>query len=240
MLNNEFLKMQKLAGLITESEYKAKLNKAKLNEEQSSSPKLLAFVDGSDRQTLNAYKELGFKVRSANGQYLAELDFKGYDWAAVLAMLEDCEDMGIKPSMMWNNKKYDFVKAMELADEKAAGDSYGDTGVGTRLNEISSPSYLFIDGDNQLELDKDEFKKYIMSNLNKIKSLWGGNWEEDNIQKSEIEDAIELFYKRFSNDIQSDLDLTSQNPSKEYLDTFSDNTEEMLLTRFANYLNDVL
>ena len=109
-----------------------------------------------------------------------------------------------------------------------------------RLNEISSPSYLFINGDNQLELDKDEFKKYIMSNLNKIKSLWGGNWEEDNIQKSEIEDAIELFYKRFSNDIQSDLDLTSQNPSKEYLDTFSDNTEEMLLTRFADYLNDVL
>lgn len=132
-LNESFNRMQRLAGIITEAQYKAK--KKTLNEEnQSLSPKLLAFVDGSDRQTLNAYKELGFKIKSAEGKYLAELDFKGYDWAAILAILEDCEDMDVKPSMMWNNKKYDFAKAMELADEKAADDSYGDTGAGTKLN----------------------------------------------------------------------------------------------------------
>jgi hypothetical protein len=49
-------------------------------------------------------------------------------------MLEDCEDMDVKPSLMWNNKKYDFIKAMELADEKAGDDSYSDTGVGTKLS----------------------------------------------------------------------------------------------------------
>jgi hypothetical protein len=132
-INESFNRMQRLAGVITEAQYKAK--KKILNEEnQSLSPKLLAFVDGGDRQTLNAYKELGFKIKSAEGKYLAELDFKGYDWAAILAILEDCEDMDVKPSMMWNNKKYDFVKAMELADEKAADDSYGNTGAGTKLN----------------------------------------------------------------------------------------------------------
>jgi flagellar capping protein FliD len=110
----------------------------------------------------------------------------------------------------------------------------------SQLNEDVNSSYLFLDGDNQLELDKDEFKKYILSNMDKVKSLWGGNWDEDNIQQSEIENAIEMFWKNFLKDIQSNLDLSSPNPSGDYLNSFDENDEKVLLNRFLDYLNDTL
>jgi flagellar capping protein FliD len=101
-------------------------------------------------------------------------------------------------------------------------------------------SFLFLDGDNQLELDKDEFKKYILSNMDKVKSLWGGNWDDDNIQQSEIENAVEMFWKNFPKDIQSDLDFSSSNPSGDYLNSFDENDENVLLNRFLDYLNDTI
>jgi hypothetical protein len=114
---------------------KSKLNKM-IKENQSSSLKLLDFVDGDNRQALDSYKKLGFEVEiddEANNQYFAELDFKGYDWMSVLAILEDCERMGLEPFMVWNNENYSFAEAMKLADEKAAGDSYDDEGTGVKF-----------------------------------------------------------------------------------------------------------
>jgi hypothetical protein len=114
-----------------------KLKSSKMvKENQSSSPKLLDFVDGDNTQALKTYKMLGFNVMiddEANNEYAAELDFKGYDWLAVLAMLEDCERMGVKPFMTWNGENYEFEEAMKLADEKAAVDDMDDEGRGTRL-----------------------------------------------------------------------------------------------------------
>jgi len=107
-----------------------------VKENQSSSPKLLDFIDGDNSQALKTYKMLGFDVMiddEANNEYVAELDFKGYDWLAVLAMLEDCERMGVKPFMTWNGENYEFEEAMKLADEKAAVDDMDDEGRGTRL-----------------------------------------------------------------------------------------------------------
>ena len=93
------------------------------DQNQSSNPKLLDFVDGDNRQAIEAYRMLGFKVEiddPANDQYSAEMDFEGYDWMAVLSVLEDCEREGVKPFMSWNGNEYPFPKAMKLADEKAA------------------------------------------------------------------------------------------------------------------------
>jgi hypothetical protein len=107
-----------------------------VKENQSSSPKLLDFIDGDDERTQMIYSRLGFNVRiddEANNEFVAELNFKGYDWLAVLAMLEDCERMGVKPFMTWNGENYEFEEAMKLADEKAAVDTMDDEGRGTRL-----------------------------------------------------------------------------------------------------------
>ena len=123
---------------------KSKLNK-RVKENQSSSLKLLDFVDGDNRQALDSYKKLGFEVEiddEVNNQYFAELDFKGYDWMSVLAILEDCERMGLEPFMVWNNENYSFAEAMKLADEKAAGDSYDDEGTGTKLEAKSMKKEL--------------------------------------------------------------------------------------------------
>ena len=93
------------------------------DQNQSSNPKLLDFVDGDNRQAIEAYRMLGFKVEiddPANDQYSAEMDFQGYDWMAVLSVLEDCEREGIEPFMSWNGNEYPFPEAMKLADEKAA------------------------------------------------------------------------------------------------------------------------
>jgi hypothetical protein len=123
---------------------KSKLNKM-VKENQSSSLKLLDFVDGNNRQALDSYKKLGFEVEiddEANNQYFAELDFKGYDWMSVLAILEDCERMGLEPFMVWNNENYSFAEAMKLADEKAAGDSYDDEGTGVKFEAKSMKKEL--------------------------------------------------------------------------------------------------
>jgi hypothetical protein len=123
---------------------KSKLNKM-VKENQSSSLKLLDFVDGDNRQALDSYKKLGFEVEiddEANNQYFAELDFKGYDWMSVLAILEDCERMGLEPFMVWNNENYSFAEAMKLADEKAAGDSYDDEGTGVKFEAKSMKKEL--------------------------------------------------------------------------------------------------
>jgi hypothetical protein len=123
---------------------KSKLNKM-VKENQSSSPKLLDFVDGDNFQDLKTYKMLGFNIGiddPANNQYFAELDFKGYDWLAVLAMLEDCEREGVKPFMTWNGENYEFEEAMKLADEKAADDEMDGEGRGTRLEAKSMKKEL--------------------------------------------------------------------------------------------------
>jgi hypothetical protein len=114
-----------------------KLKSSKMvKENQASYHKLLDFVDGDNTQALKTYKMLGFNVMiddEANNEYAAELDFKGYDWLAVLAVLEDCERMGVKPFMTWNGENYEFEEAMKLADEKSADDEMDDEGRGTRL-----------------------------------------------------------------------------------------------------------
>ena len=104
-----------------------------IKENQSGSPKLLDFIDGDDERTQMIYDKLGFDVRlddPANNEFSAEMDFKGYDWLSVLAILEDCEREGVKPFMVWGGKNYNFAQAMYLADQKASGDTYSDTGIG--------------------------------------------------------------------------------------------------------------
>jgi hypothetical protein len=61
--------------------------------------------------------------------------------------------------------------------------------------------YLFVDGDGNLELDKEEFGRFISLNINKIKSLWntqGGDWDSDNITQDEIDQSVTNVWKIFS------------------------------------------
>lgn len=61
--------------------------------------------------------------------------------------------------------------------------------------------YLFVDGEGNLELDKEEFGRFISLNINKIKSLWntqGGDWDSDNITQDEIDQSVTNVWKIFS------------------------------------------
>jgi hypothetical protein len=98
-------------------------------------PVLLDFVDGGRDKALNAYEMLGFEVEiddEVNDVYSVTMEFKGYDWMAVLAILEDCKREGVRPSMLYNKDSYSFEEAMQLADKKAGSDSYDSEGAGTK------------------------------------------------------------------------------------------------------------
>jgi len=93
-----------------------------LNENLNGVVELYANIDENDVKAMAAYDKLGFKLREDDeDSWSAELKVTEGDWMGILAILEDCERMGVMPSMLWNGQNYEFQEAMKLADEKAAG-----------------------------------------------------------------------------------------------------------------------
>ena len=125
ILFEEFQRMQKLAGIITE--IKAISPTAVLRKV------LFDFPEGEGSQDHLNYEKLGFTVvmdDPANDILSAELDLTKYDWLSVLSILEDAAYYNLHPMLSYNGKQYSNKEAMQLADEKAAGDTYDDTGIG--------------------------------------------------------------------------------------------------------------
>jgi hypothetical protein len=116
-----------------------KLKSAKMMKEGTESTDNVKLVEyGVRPNQIESYKRLGFKIdEQPNNVRIATMSFEGYDWMAVFAVLEDCERMGLKPGMEYEGRNYTFERAYQIADEKAAGDEYDDSGVGTKL-EIKS------------------------------------------------------------------------------------------------------
>ena len=99
---------------------------------------------------------------------------------------------------------------------------------------IKKPFYLFIDGDGNLELDKEKFRKYILININKIKSLWnnqGGDWDNDNISQDEIYQAVSHVWASFPN-------LRFQPYFSKTIKDFSEEDENNLITHFLDSLQN--
>lgn len=125
ILSEEFRRMQKLAGIITE--IKAISPTAVLRKV------LFDFPEGEGSQDHLNYEKLGFTVEMddpVNDILSAELDLTKYDWMAVLSTLEDAASFNLYPNLEYNGEIYGYEEAKELADEKAAGDTYDDTGIG--------------------------------------------------------------------------------------------------------------
>jgi hypothetical protein len=116
-----------------------KLKSAKMMKEGTESTDNIKLVEyGVSPNQIESYKRLGFKIdEQPNNVRIATMSFEGYDWMAVLAVMEDCERMGLKPGMEYEGRNYTFEAGYEIADEKAAGDEYDDSGVGTKL-EVKS------------------------------------------------------------------------------------------------------
>ena len=130
-LDEGFIRMNQLAGVITENQAKKMLTILNENLGTTDSVKLFDFPD--DIKDAGSYKKIGFNVGvddEVNGIYFAELTFKGYDWMSVLAILDDCRSFGLSPNLEYNGKTYSFDEAYDLVDSKAAGDEYSDDGVG--------------------------------------------------------------------------------------------------------------
>ena len=137
----DIIRMNQLAGTITEGQAKkmiAILNenknvtKSHLNE-ASESKKLFDFPEGEGSQDHLNYEKLGYTVvmdDPANDILSAELDLTKYDWMAVLSSLEDAAYYKLYPSLEYNGKIYGYKEALALADEKAAGDTYNNKGIG--------------------------------------------------------------------------------------------------------------
>ena len=99
---------------------------------------------------------------------------------------------------------------------------------------IKKPFYLFVDGDGRLELDREEFGKYISININKIKSLWnnqGGDWDNDNISQDEIDQAVSHVWASFPN-------LRFQPYFSKTIKDFSEEDENNLITHFLDSLQN--
>jgi hypothetical protein len=94
---------------------------------------LFDFPEGEGSQEHLNYEKLGFEVTvddHVNDIMAAELDLSNSDWMAVLAILEDAAHYDLHPMLSYNGKEYSSKEAMQLADEKAAGDTYSDAGIG--------------------------------------------------------------------------------------------------------------
>jgi hypothetical protein len=125
----EIIRMNQLAGIITEGQAKKMMQVLSEGIESTDDVSLVEY--GVRPNQIEAYKKLGFKLDyKPNDVVIATLSFKGYDWLAVLAAMDDCMSMGIKPLMEYNGRTYTFEAGHQIADEKAAGDEYDDSGVG--------------------------------------------------------------------------------------------------------------
>jgi hypothetical protein len=120
---NEIKRMQVLAGI--------------LKENQSDDDSRIYLMDFPDNEeSAEKYEKLGFEVLvddDVNEIYSAEYDLTGKDAVAGLSIMEDCERMGLTPTLWFKGKPYPFEKAIKLFDKMASKDTYTDTGMGTPL-----------------------------------------------------------------------------------------------------------
>ena len=225
------------------------------DQNQSSNPKLLAFVDGDNRQAIKAYRMLGFKVEiddPANDQYSAEMDFEGYDWMAVLSVLEDCEREGVEPFMTWNGNEYPFPEAMKLADDKAA-EGMATGGMNENLNLSRGDTFEFQIGDNlvtygggekvkvlgvkpnlaaaladtenpkAVESLKQDLRKNLIGNEDKNKPFYLVTSKSFPVDKYYIESELELMNNKKAGGMNENLNFSGGEKAAEEFDIDANN-----------------
>jgi hypothetical protein len=129
---NEFKRMQLIAGLITESEYR----ESKMDEAEDNEIYLLDFPE--DLKDVAKYKQSGFDVElddPYNKIYSAKLDLTGMDAVGMQTeLLHLVKQKGLHPTLWFKGKSYSADKALELLDKLANEDTYVDS-FGTPLDE---------------------------------------------------------------------------------------------------------
>ena len=191
-MNNEFLYMQKLAGVITESKYKQLLEDIKVvnNILDKISSKGIDSISPYEKEYLDAY----------------------------------AQEKELPP--------------VEFLDNGTLRDAF------------------FVSGDKDLEIDKDIFIDYILTQKNKLKKLWnssGGDWDQDQITDDDLKQSADLFYQQypkrydgfFDDFAKPELQFIYWNSPREnfaqnILILFDENIENMWLNIFLDDLNDVI
>ena len=113
----DIIRMQQLAGIITEN--KARKMMKILNENIGSTDSVKLFDFPQNINDVDSHEEMGFKVEVDNENeetYYASLSFKGHDWMSVLAILDDCENYNLRPNLEYDGEVYNFGEAYELVD----------------------------------------------------------------------------------------------------------------------------
>ena len=191
-MNNEFLYMQKLAGVITESKYK------QLLEDEAILNRILDKISSKGIDSISPYEK----------EYLD-------------AYAQEKE-----------------LPPVEFLDNGTLRDAF------------------FVSGDKDLEVDKDIFIDYILTQKNKLKKLWnssGGDWDQDKITDDDLKQAADLFYQQypkrydgfFDDFAKPELQFIYWNSPREnfaqnILILFDENIENMWLNIFLDDLNDVI
>ena len=191
-MNNEFLYMQKLAGVITESKYK------QLLEDEAILNRILDKISSKGIDSISPYEK----------EYLD-------------AYAQEKE-----------------LPPVEFLDNGTLRDAF------------------FVSGDKDLEVDKDIFIDYILTQKNKLKKLWnssGGDWDQDQITDDDLKQAVDLFYQQylkrydgfFDDFAKPELQFIYWNSPREnfaqnILILFDENIENMWLNIFLDDLNDVI
>jgi len=191
-MNNEFLYMQKLAGVITESKYK------QLLEDEAILNRILDKISSKGIDSISPYEK----------EYLD-------------AYAQEKE-----------------LPPVEFLDNGTLRDAF------------------FVSGDKDLEVDKDIFIDYTLTQKNKLKKLWnssGGDWDQDQITDDDLKQAADLFYQQypkrydgfFDDFAKPELQFIYWNSPREnfaqnILILFDENIENMWLNIFLDDLNDVI
>ena len=191
-MNNEFLYMQKLAGVITESKYK------QLLEDEAILNRILDKISSKGIDSISPYEK----------EYLD-------------AYAQEKE-----------------LPPVEFLDNGTLRDAF------------------FVSGDKDLEVDKDIFIDYILTQKNKLKKLWnssGEDWDQDQITDDDLKQAADLFYQQypkrydgfFDDFAKPELQFIYWNSPREnfaqnILILFDENIENMWLNIFLDDLNDVI
>jgi len=191
-MNNEFLYMQKLAGVITESKYK------QLLEDEAILNRILDKISSKGIDSISPYEK----------EYLDAY----------------AQEKKLPP--------------VEFLDNGTLRDAF------------------FVSRDKDLEVDKDIFIDYILTQKNKLKKLWnssGGDWDQDQITDDDLKQAADLFYQQypkrydgfFDDFAKPELQFIYWNSPREnfaqnILILFDENIENMWLNIFLDDLNDVI
>jgi len=114
-------------------EDKKELNENNADNSGKDKVKLIGFP--KNPKDISKYTKIGFDVKTNNS---AEMDFKGFDAASILGVLEDCKQANLSPVLYFKGKKYNIEKAIELVDMMGVNDTYDNDGRGTSLEENKS------------------------------------------------------------------------------------------------------